>query len=314
MSRERISKAISGIRMEYIAECETYSPKPRKLPSEKENHMGRIERTEKHTTRKIIALVLAACLIMGLGITAYATDIFQSLISRFANSFVLETPTDELRKEQREYAEWLDEQWETRNMMEEIGNNASKEEKVETVEGIDDATITMLESYYDGEKISMACKLTVPEFHADFSFDENHPMFGELCQIGEMNPSDGYVIWSAPTQEDLERAELLYQENGKVGFISYIVFVRDHVYANGEDLGPCHSEPDEEGVFVVKPYIDGIGDVILPESCRNQFSVEVQLTVRKIAEYYWYEDGRVLRCTGEPLDIPISFTIDNINQ
>lgn len=313
MNRERISEAISGIRMEYIAECETYSPKSQKLPSEKENHMGGFERTQKSTARKVIALVLAACLIMGLGITAYATGIFESLIARFANSYVLETPTDELREERPEYAEWLDEQWETRDMMEEIGENASKEEQIHTVEGIDDTIITLLESYYDGEKISMACKLTVPELPADFSFDESHPMFGKLCQIGEIDPSREYVIWSAPTLEDQERAELLYRENGKVGFISYLVYVRDHVYVNGEDLGPCHSEPDEDGIFVVKPYIEGSGEVVLPESCRNQSSVEVQLTVRKIAQYYWYEDGKVLSCTGEPLDIPISFTIENRN-
>ena len=68
----------------------------------------------KNMRRKLITLIIAACLILGLSITAYATGAVQSLLAKFANGFVLETPTDELRESRPEYAEWLDGQWETR--------------------------------------------------------------------------------------------------------------------------------------------------------------------------------------------------------
>ena len=98
MNREMVSKALSGISMDYIGECQAYTPKLRELPGGKEQKMGRFEKKSSGISRKILALVLAACLILGLSITAYATGIVQSLIAKWANSFFLETPTDELRE------------------------------------------------------------------------------------------------------------------------------------------------------------------------------------------------------------------------
>lgn len=310
MNRERISEALSGIPMEYIAECESYAPKTRKHPSEKEHKMRRYERTATHTTRKIVALILAACLIMGLGITAYATGMIQSLIARWANSFVIETPTDELREERPEYAQWLDEQLEMQSMMEEIGENAEKRDETASADSIESA-VTLLESYYDGEKISMACRLTAPKYTADFNFDETHPMFSSLRIAGDV---EGNQIWNAPTPEDYARAEKEYRENGKVGFITREVFVSDHVYVNDEDCGPCHSDVDEDGYFVVKPFVNDLGDVVLSDTCRNQPEVEVRLTIRKIATFHWYEGGKYMYCTGEIEDYPVAFTLRNIGS
>lgn len=309
MNRKRISEALNGIQMEYIVECESYDPKLRKLSSEKEHKMERYEHKSRNSNRKIIALILAACLIMGLGITAYATGVIQSLIAKWANSFVIETPTDELREERPDYAHWLDEQLEMKSMMEKIGENAEKRDETASAEAISSA-ITLLESYYDGEKISMACKLTAPIIPADYHFDETHPMFSSLRTAGDV---EGNQIWNAPTQEDYDRAQKEYRENGKVGFITREIFVSDHVYVNDEDCGPCHSDVDEDGYFVVKPFVNDLGDVVLSEACQNQPSVDVTLTIRKIAIFHWYENGKYMYCTGEIEDFPVTFTLENAN-
>ena len=79
-----------------------------------------------HFHRKLVALILAACLVFALAATAYATGVIQSLLAKFAHGIYLEKPTDELRESRPDYAEWLDEQWETRAVLEEIAGKAQQ--------------------------------------------------------------------------------------------------------------------------------------------------------------------------------------------
>lgn len=298
MKREKISQAISGIRPEYVAECQSYMP--RSLPSEKEQKMG------KHT-RKIIALALAACLLLALGITACASDAIQSLIGKWWNGLILEKPTDELRQERPDYAEWLDEQLATQAAMAEIGEMAVQVNETVDAPGLDGVSITLMESYYDGEKVSMACKLTAPQTPVDFDVDKADLDFEQMHETG-------YWSFAVPLEEDREKIQQKIDAGETFGFIGHSTGLRDHVYANGEDIGCCHTDPDREGIFLVNPYVEGYGWIQLPQSALNQPSVQVELRVHSYPMYFWVEDGKVMQAFGEGVTVPVTFTLQNINE
>ena len=314
MNREMVSKALSGISMDYIAQCETYTPEMRRLPSGKEQKMGRFEEKPKGISRKILALVLAACLILGLSITAYATGIVQSLIAKWAQGFILETPTDELRESRPDYAEWLDQQWETRAALEEIAGKAQQVNEEKNPEGLTDASITLLEAYYDGVKFSMACRFEAPQRPVTFDVDSNDPRFAEL-QDGYWVPAKDWHSHIALREEDRQEILQKLERDGSVGFTTYEFFVSDHVLVNGEDPGFSHSDPnDNDGIFYVDPYYTSVFGSELPESCRNLPELEVTFTVRCCVTHYRLDGDTFRWANGARIDYPVSFTLENVNN
>lgn len=77
MNRELISKAISNIDSSFIAEAMTCpEPATQKTP-ERTSKMGKYENTSKGVrSGRLFALILAACLVFALAITAFAADWF----------------------------------------------------------------------------------------------------------------------------------------------------------------------------------------------------------------------------------------------
>ena len=67
MNRDRLFQALSGLDDRYIAEAIRYAP---------EDASGASERIVKMKTKRIITIVLAAVLLLALGLTAYATGFF----------------------------------------------------------------------------------------------------------------------------------------------------------------------------------------------------------------------------------------------
>ena len=297
MNRKLLSKAISGIAEKYVAECESYTPE----------HSGGI-------TRKILTLVLAACLILGLSAAAYATGILPSWITGWVQSIFLEAPTDELRQSRPDYAQWLDEQWETRAALEEMGEKAQPANEEKTPEGLDSGSITLLESCYDGVKFSMACRFAPPQRPMTFAISLDDPQFAELKEPQPDCSASG-ADWKAYVrgQADFGQIQQRLEAEGHVGFTTYDFFVSDHVLVNGEDPGFSHTEPeDNDGIFYVDPYYTSVFGPELPESCRNLDHIEVTFTVRCCETHYWL-DGDTLRwMNGARMDYPVSFTLDNV--
>lgn len=297
MNRKLLSKAISGIAEKYVAECESYTPE----------HSGGI-------TRKILTLVLAACLILGLSAAAYATGILPSWITGWVQSIFLEVPTDELRQSRPDYAQWLDEQWETRAALEEMGEKAQPANEEKTPEGLDSSSITLLESCYDGVKFSMACRFAPPQRPMTFAISLDDPQFAELKEPQPDCSASG-ADWKAYVrgQADFGQIQQRLEAEGHVGFTTYDFFVSDHVLVNGEDPGFSHTEPeDNDGIFYVDPYYTSVFGPELPESCRNLDHIEVTFTVRCCETHYWL-DGDTLRwMNGARTDYPVSFTLDNV--
>ena len=297
MNRKLLSKAISGIAEKYVAECESYAPE----------HSGGI-------TRKILALVLAACLILGLSAAAYAAGILPSWITGWVQSIFLEVPTDELRQSRPDYAQWLDEQWETRTALEEMGEKAQPANEEKTPEGLDGGSITLLESCYDGVKFSMACRFDPPRRPMTFAVSLDDPQFAELKEPRPDCSASG-ADWKACVrgQADFGQIQQRLEAEGHVGFTTYDYFVSDHVLVNGEDPGFSHTDPgDNDGIFYVDPYYTSVSGPELPESCRNLDHIEVTFTVRCCETHYWL-DGDTLRwVNGARTDYPVSFTLDNV--
>lgn len=76
MNKKLISKALSGIDDRLIEEAFAYEKEPQSSP-ERTSKMGRYENGKSRShTRRLVGLILAACLVFSLAITAYAANAF----------------------------------------------------------------------------------------------------------------------------------------------------------------------------------------------------------------------------------------------
>ena len=299
MSRNNVVKILNQLDPALVEECAVYCP-----PSER-NGM------KKQHSRRLAVIILAACLVVALAVTAYATGAIQSLISRYWSSFHYVTPDDALREERPDYAAWLDTQLETQAMMLTIGEKAVQTEVPYQIPGLDGAGVTLLEYYYDGEKIALACRFHNLEQQVDFSFDA-----GDYANLPfQIVEADGYpsyrsIVKDAPALQDIEER---LQKDSSVTFLAYDAWISDHVYANGEDLGPCHGDPDENGFFTIDPIAMGMGEVVLPEDCRNLPEVSVSLTYRVVTYAFRLEGATIQYARVGQADYPVTFTIPNLD-
>ena len=303
MSHEKTIQVLSHIDPALVEECAVCRGS---VPSERNGMNHR-----KSSARRLAVLVAALCLLLALAVTAYATGAIQSLISKYWSGFHYVTPDETLREERPDYAQWLEEQLKTQAMMCSIGEQAVPTQVPYTIPGLDNAGVTLLEYYYDGEKLALGCQFQAPSNPVDFSFNPADFPNLPFQMVGE----NGYPSYTGMVkdQQALERITRTLQKEGTVSFLVQDAWLSDHVYANGEDLGCCHTDPEEQGFFLVDPIVAGIGDVVLPESCRNLAEIQVSLTYR-VSTYAFVLDGDAVRYLriGQT-DYPICFTIPNLN-
>ena len=272
----------------------------------------------KHSKR-LAVLIAAACLLVALGITAYAAA--RSILGDFWGSYGehLQDPQEQRALGREDYADWLEGEHQMVDKMLDIAGKTTAQNTFVPIQPGSKAGITLLESYYDGEKIAMGCQfrwinLQMP---LQYDIDLNDPAYADL---GEMQPredfaefleyGDGYMT----TEEDRKEIAARLKRDGKVTFVTYDSWLSDHVYANGEDLGPCHGDIDENGNFTVDPMIMGIGEVELPESCRNLPEITVTLNYCVQPVLYVLE-GDSMSCATAPIQrYPVNITIQNNTQ
>ena len=300
MSHDKIIHILNDIDSELVEEC---------LARELRSPSERTEMKRNHS-RRLAVLILAACLVFALGVTAYATGAIQSLISKYWSSFHYVTPDEELRQERPDYAQWLEEQLETQEMMLSIGEQAVQTREDYQIPGLGGG-ISLLEYYYDGEKIALACQFHRPETQVDFDFQaENYPNIPFQSVEASEYPSYLSLVRNA---EELEKIQRMLQKDGSVSFLVWDCYLSDHIYANDSDLGPNHGDPDENGIFTVDPIAMGLGEVVLPENCRNREEVTVSMTYR-VATYAFKLEADTIQYARIGLtDYPVRFTIPNLN-
>lgn len=303
MKRDNISKILSGIDPTFVEECVT-------RPSERN--------TMKHSKR-LAVLIAAACLLVALGITAYAAA--RSILGDFWGSYGehLQDPQEQRALGREDYADWLEGEHKMVDKMLDIAGKTTAQNTFVPIQPGSKAGITLLESYYDGEKIAMGCQfrwinLQMP---LQYDIDLNDPAYADL---GELQPRTDLVEFMQygaghqVSQEELQEIALRLKRDGKVTFVTYDSWLSDHVYANGEDLGPCHGDIDENGNFTVDPMIMGIGEVELPESCRNLPEITVTLNYCVQPVLYVLE-GDSMSCATAPIQrYPVNITIQNNTQ
>ena len=302
MKRKNISKVLNGIDPAFVEECVT-------RPSER-NVM-------KHSKR-LAVLIAAACLLFAMAITAYATGALRSILGSFWGSYgdALQDPQEQRALGREDYADWLEGEHQMVDDMLDIAGKTTPQNTFVPIEPGSKAGITLLESYYDGEKIALGCQFQRINLQEPIRYDVDlsDPAYAEL---GEMQTredfaefleyGDGYMT----TEEDRKEIAARLERDGKVTFVAWDSWLSDHVYANGEDLGCCHGDVDSEGYFTVDPMVMGMGEVTLPESCRNQPEVTVTLNYRVRRVVYLLE-GNTLRCADLPVQsYPVSFTVKN---
>ena len=307
MKRENISKILSGIDPAFVEECVA-------RPSER-NGM-------KHSKR-LAVLIAAACLLFALAITAYASGALRSILGNFWGSYkdtlALQDPQEQRALGRDDYADWLEGEQKMADDMLDIAGKTTPQNTFVPIEPGSKAGITLLESYYDGEKIALGCQFQRMNLQEpiQYDIDLNDPAYAEM---GEMQTredfaefleyGDGYMT----TEEDRKEIAARLERDGKVTFAAWDSWLSDHVYANGEDLGCCHGDIDPEGYFTVDPMVMGIGEVELPESCRNL--PEITVTLNYCVQRVVYQlEGNTLRCARLPVQrYPVNITVANSTQ
>lgn len=298
MSRNRIINILNELDPALVEECAEY-----RLPSER-NGMKKLNK------RRLTAIILAACLVVALAATAYATGAIQSLIGKYWSSYNYTAPDDALREERPDYAAWLDEQRETQAMMLAVGEKAVQTQVDYPIPGLTGAGVTLLEYYYDGEKIALACQFHAPEQPVDFDFD---PSAYPNLPFETLKPG-GYPDYHGKVKDEasLQAIEERLQKQGRVSFLVYESHMSDGVYAEGENLAPC-GDLDENGIFTVDPIATDLNNGQIPEKCRNLAEITVSLTYRVSVYAYQLEADTVQYAAVGRMDFPVSFTVPNLD-
>lgn len=302
MKRENISRILSGIDPAFVAECSQPS-----------------ERNGMKKSKRLAVLIAAACLLFALGITAYAAA--RSILGDFWGSYGehLQDPQEQRALGREDYADWLEGEHQMVDKMLDIAGKTTPQNTFVPIQPGSKAGITLLESYYDGEKIAMGCQfqrinLQMP---LQYDIDLNDPAYADLGELQPRTDLEEFMQYGAGhqvSQEELQEIALRLKRDGKVTFVTYDSWLSDHVYANGEDLGPCHGDIDENGNFTVDPMIMGIGEVELPESCRNLPEITVTLNYCVQPVLYVLE-GDSMSCATAPIQrYPVNITIQNNTQ
>ena len=272
----------------------------------------------KHSKR-LAVLIAAACLLVALGITAYAAA--RSILGDFWGSYGknLQDPQEQRALGREDYADWLEGEHQMVDKMLDIAGKTTAQNTFVPIQPGSKAGVTLLESYYDGEKIAMGCQFQRMNLQApiQFDIDLNDPAYAAL---GEMQPREDFAEFleygdsCITTEEDRKEIAARLKRDGKVTFAAWDSWLSDHVYANGEDLGCCHGDIDENGNFTVDPMIMGIGEVELPESCRNLPEITVTLNYCVQPVLYVLE-GDSMSCATAPIQrYPVNITIQNNTQ
>lgn len=298
MSRNQIIDVLNKLDPALVEECAEY-----RLPSER-NGMKKLNK------RRLAAIILAACLVVALAVTAYATGAIQSLIGKYWSQYSYTTPDDALREERPDYAAWLDEQRETQAMMLAVGEKAVQTQVDYPIPGLTGAGVTLLEYYYDGEKIALACQFHAPEQPVDFDFD---PSAYPNLPFEALKPG-GYPDYHGKVKDEasLQAIEERLQKQGRVSFLVYESHMSDGVYAEGENLAPC-GDLDENGIFTVDPIATDLNNGQIPEKCRNLAEITVSLTYRVSVYAYQLEADTVQYAAVGRMDFPVSFTVPNLD-
>ena len=253
----------------------------------KEITMKKIHENSVHPRRRfhrITAVALAACLILALGVTAYATGFAQSIIAQIPARYA--TPDAERDA-----------------LLEKAGELSNKEpETVELTELMGNA-ITLDESYYDGENLMLVYTLDSLKIPVEFGYGPGGEHFDDLWTAGE-----GYQLGFEENKfspEDYQKVLEIQQGTEAGGFIRRYIGIGDHIrLSDGTDLGPMNGMEKDGKVFLQN-------QDPLPEAARGLDELELTLYVKEFVMYYYTDGSQEYTYCPVVEGEPVTFTIPN---
>ncbi len=181
---------------------------------------------------------------------------------------------------------------------------------------LDYSNFILFERYYDGETILLGYDMSLmlpepvvgytPETEEFNKIKEEIQSYNSVADLRQLFSEDAYT-----------KAQQIMEEAGYVCIVAYDVWVGDHIYVNGTDIGEVLSETvwsmredyeTEEGSCIrLNP---------LPEAGRDQDSVTVTLKI-KSCQQYWYFDTEgncLLFKTDDHQEELMDFVLENANS
>ena len=255
----------------------------------KEITMRKIHENSTHPRRhirRITAVAIAACLVLALAVTAYATGFAQSVIAQIPARFAVPDAERDA-------------------LLEKAGEKSNKEpETVDlTQTEIEGESFTLEESYYDGENVMLVYSLDTLTRPVEFGYGPGDEHFDDLWTAGE-----GYQLTFGENEvspADFQKILEIQHGTEEAGFIHRHIGIGDHIkLADGTDLGPMNGIEKDGKVFLQNQNP-------LPEAARELDELELTLYVKEFVMYY-YTDG-VQEYTYCPVvqGEPVTFTIPN---
>lgn len=251
----------------------------------KENLLMQNNKTHRGMIR-IGSLAAAIALIFTLGVTAYAAGVFDSIIAKMSGAYA--TP-DEVRDARYEAAaEISTKEMETIDLSQLLGNS-----------------ITMEESFYDGDDLMVVYSLDALTYPIDYGFDSSDERYASL-ELRESLTLDWFKNEFDISDDDYAEICGKVSSDGEASFILTRIELGDHVVlTDGTDVGPMTIMEFDGSVFL-EPQ-NG-----LPEDAKNREQLDLVFTVNYRDICFRIDGEGIYTYWPQPQSEKVTFTIPRI--
>lgn len=227
-----------------------------------EEVMKRIEKPERRTRRRVgSVLLVAAAFVLLLTVTAYATGLLPAIFEA----------SDALGR--------IPEAGDRESVIE----HADTEERVAERPDFHNSTLTVSESYYDGERLMLGYRLDVSRSPADFSFGPDSAYFDRLEPIVKEDTVLMLDLRDYLTPEEYAEFQRVLQEDGRAGVCFEDVYLSDGILLpDGSRVGAPLTEETDAGYYLVFQH--------LTDAAKNQDALELTFRL-KCTPVYYYQEG-----------------------
>lgn len=258
------------------------------FPSAKVKEYHSMKHTQKKRFLNPGKLAAAIVLIFALALTACATGIVDSVIGKMAQAWAV---PDEDRDTRYEAA----------------AEKSNKEPETVNLTELSGVSMTMEESYYDGESLMIVYSLDSKKQTLSFDFGPEHAAFENLVKDEGMSLESLRASLGISGEEYQTLCEKL-EADGKTGFTIKQTNLGDHVLLiDGTDIGPM-TVMNRDGKFFMECQ-NG-----LPEEAKNRQQLELVFTV-KCWDICFYADGNTIyHFYPAPQEETVVFTVNNCSK
>jgi len=303
--------------------------------------------------RRIITFGLAAALVLALGVTAYATGLLSPIFSSVKFDTTRpdkENVSPEFAEVMDDYYARLEEKNSVYDSASEYMNSAQPSPEAVQLPKFHDSSLILSERYYDGETLLLGINFeqqnpgltigyepdaelmermnNVAFFHdvkgnddldvllsegmeKDIynSFLENRSDFAKKHDLRHQSAITlDLMLQSKLSSEEYEKACQMLERDGHICVVESSVFISDHILMDdGTDLGINGQENLEKGIFIEA--------ADLPEKAKGLDRLNIQLKVKNVLSYYYWELGcPVYYCTELADETLLPFSIDNATK